>query len=99
MITCEAARAFGVENHQGSIEAGKQADLLIIDLERSALNPVSQIVSNIVYAGPVRVSGLIIKGQALVWEGNLCHASAGAITKEFENWYNRIWSVANIPDM
>ena len=56
MATIEGAQAIGLGDEIGSLEAGKQADLIVVDL--TALNlspvldaPVRNIVPNLVYAG------------------------------------------------
>lgn len=49
MSTIEAASAIGKSNELGSIEPGKRADLIMIDMDAPQLTPTSDIVSAIVY--------------------------------------------------
>jgi 5-methylthioadenosine/S-adenosylhomocysteine deaminase len=50
MATIEGARAIGLENHIGSLEPGKQADLIVIDTAKAHLTPLYHPASHIVYA-------------------------------------------------
>jgi atrazine chlorohydrolase/5-methylthioadenosine/S-adenosylhomocysteine deaminase len=50
MITIEAARAIGRGDSLGSLEAGKQADLAIVDLDHPHLTPCSDPVFTLVHA-------------------------------------------------
>lgn len=50
MATIEAARVLGMDRITGSIEAGKKADLIIIDTSRPHLTPMYNIYSHLVYA-------------------------------------------------
>jgi len=48
MATLNGAKALGINS--GSIEEGKLADLLVVDLRKSNLTPMNDIISNIVYS-------------------------------------------------
>jgi 5-methylthioadenosine/S-adenosylhomocysteine deaminase len=50
MATVEGAKALGLERDIGSIEVGKRADLIIIDLRKPHLTPTFNPVSSVVYA-------------------------------------------------
>jgi 5-methylthioadenosine/S-adenosylhomocysteine deaminase len=67
--TCNGAKAIGLGNVLGSIEAGKMADIVILDGASPNLRPKlpSNIVANIVYAGnPGDVKTTICDGQVLM---------------------------------
>lgn len=49
MATINGAKALNMEERIGSIEEGKDADLIIIDLEDAMTQPMNDIFSNIVY--------------------------------------------------
>jgi 5-methylthioadenosine/S-adenosylhomocysteine deaminase len=51
MATREGARAIGLGDRIGTLETGKQADLVILDSAHPALCPVYNPVSQAVYAG------------------------------------------------
>jgi len=86
MATIEGARAIGLEQQIGSLELGKQADLIVIDTHKPHLVPLYNPVSQVVYA--VRgsdVRDVIVAGKMLVrdrvlntldWEDILGRVSA-----------------------
>ena len=65
MATSEGARALGIGNETGSIEPGKKADIVLLDLDR-VWNPCTtfeNIYSSIVYsASPENVHSVMIDG-------------------------------------
>ena len=67
LATREGARAIGLGNRIGSLEAGKQADLVILDSAHPALCPVYNPVSQAVYAaGGDAVRDTIVAGRVRV---------------------------------
>ena len=50
MATIESARVLGVDKQVGSLEIGKQADIIIININKPHLVPLYDIFSHIVYA-------------------------------------------------
>ncbi len=77
LATIEGARALGLNDKIGSLEAGKQADLILVDLTKPNLSPVLQdpirnIVPNLVYAGSGHeVKTVMVAGKLLVENGRL----------------------------
>jgi cytosine/adenosine deaminase-related metal-dependent hydrolase len=67
MATRSGAAALGLENTIGSIEAGKKADIVLLDLER-VWNPYqsTDVYSTIVYSGsPENVDSVLVDGRWL----------------------------------
>jgi len=50
MATIDGARALGLDKEIGSLEAGKRADIILLDLNKPHLTPCHDIYANIVYA-------------------------------------------------
>jgi len=50
MATIEGARVLGMGDIIGSLEAGKKADIIVIDIKRPHLTPMYNIYSHLVYA-------------------------------------------------
>jgi 5-methylthioadenosine/S-adenosylhomocysteine deaminase len=69
MTTIDAARVLGLQERIGSIEVGKQADLIVVDTAKPHLTPMYDPVSHLVYA--VRGSDVIhsvINGRVVMAE-------------------------------
>ncbi len=65
MATVNAAKF--LEINSGSIEVGKAADIILLDLNKPFMNPIHNIVSNIVYAANGScVDTVIIDGKIVV---------------------------------
>lgn len=70
MATINGARAMGLESEVGSIEVGKRADLVLIDLKKPHLVPYTDIVSNIVYSAMGSdVDTVLVDGRVLLRDG------------------------------
>lgn len=87
MMTVNGAKALGMEDEIGSIEIGKKADLIAIDLEDPALNPFhgkKGLISNLVYAFDGSVSDVIVDGEIAVKDGETVKVDERRILKEVE---------------
>ena len=72
MATINGARAIGRENDLGSIEPGKQADLLMMNLSHPSTVPTHDLVSNIVFSAGVRnVHSVYVAGRKVVKNGKV----------------------------
>lgn len=67
MATIDGARALGLDHEIGSIEVGKAADLVCVDLDFPHLQPVHDVVSQLVYAAQgLEVDTVICAGRMLL---------------------------------
>jgi len=82
--TIEGARALGLEQRIGSLEAGKAADLVLIDLERpqSFGDEGVAVYDRIVYAAARdAIAWVIVDGRVLVDHGRLPHVDPEALQR------------------
>ena len=95
MATVNAAKALGLDAHIGSIEAGKQADLVAIDLDRLNTTPVYDPVSHLVYCAKAeQVTHLWCAGRLLLKDGELQTLDIGLIKAKASEWQERIGQAA-----
>ncbi len=72
MATIEGAKVLGIAERTGSIEAGKAADLIAIDLNQPHLTPLYDPYSQVVYAAKsADVREVMVDGRWLLQEGQL----------------------------
>lgn len=70
--TIEGAKAIGLDREIGSLEIGKQADLIVIDTRKPRLIPLYNAVSHIVYAvNGSDIRDVIVAGKILVRDKKL----------------------------
>ncbi|WP_101927736.1 MULTISPECIES: TRZ/ATZ family hydrolase [Luteimonas] len=89
--TLGGAKAIGFEHLVGSIEPGKQADLICVDLSPVETQPLHHVVSQLVYAaGRHQVSDVWIAGQSKLRERVLVDLDLDAIGANARQWRDRI---------
>ena len=72
MATIDGARALGLEAEIGSLEAGKRADVALVNLNRLHTSPAAEIVSSLVYAAEASdVQSVIIDGRVVMRDREL----------------------------
>ena len=83
MATTEGARAIGLGSVIGSLEKGKEADLIVLDAQKPHLVPMYNPVSQVVYAARGSdVRDVMVAGRLLVREGQLTEMDLGDILKK-----------------
>jgi 5-methylthioadenosine/S-adenosylhomocysteine deaminase len=93
MATLGGARALGLEHEIGSLEVGKAADLVAVDLKSIETTPVYNPISHLVYAsGRQQVTDVWIAGRQLLEDRNLKTLDSGEIGDRACWWRNRIAS-------
>ncbi len=72
MATIDGARCIGRDYDLGSLEAGKQADIVLVDLHKAHTMPVFDPVANLVYAAHGGdVDTVMVAGEVLVRGGEV----------------------------
>lgn len=82
MATINGAKAIGRERDLGSLEVGKLADIVLVDLGRAHSSPVHNVVSNLVFAtGPANVDTVLIGGRTVVSAGKVVGIDEAAVVE------------------
>ncbi|MDQ1393354.1 MAG: 5-methylthioadenosine/S-adenosylhomocysteine deaminase, partial [Acidimicrobiaceae bacterium] len=83
LATIGGARAIGRADELGSLEVGKRADVVLVDLDRPHTVPVADPVSNLVYAANGSdVHTVLIDGQVVVRDRVAMRVDEDAIVAE-----------------
>ena len=70
MVTIDAARALGMEDELGSLEVGKKADIVIVNMRRPHLYPFNMAPSRVIYfANGNDVETVIVDGRIALADG------------------------------
>lgn len=85
MATIEGARAIGREDELGSLERGKQADIVLVDLRQPHTVPTFDPIANLVYAAHGGdVDTVLVAGRVLMRHRQVLVADERAILEEAE---------------
>ena len=91
MATINGARALGMEDRLGSLEAGKWADVIAVDLGDAYGQPVYDPLSHLIYATNSRqVSHSWIGGHLRMAEGELKGIDLPTLKDRARHWASRI---------
>lgn len=95
MATLGGARALGIDDRCGSIEVGKQADLIAVDMSRAATLPMHHPISHIVYASSgTELTWSWVNGKALVREGALTTLDMTDLRARARQWQDTLSTFA-----
>lgn len=84
--TIDAAKALGLEEKVGSIEVGKEADLLALEIKKPHLTPIHDIFALLVFAaGRGDVTDVWVDGDHVVKEGNSTRVNVDELLARVEN--------------
>lgn len=83
MATINGARALGLEPEIGSIEVGKRADVIVVDLKKLHTSPSPEVVSALVYSAQASdVRTTIIDGRLVMSDGRLLTLNESEVIDE-----------------
>jgi len=89
--TLGGAKAIGFDDRVGSIEPGKEADLVCVDLSALETQPLHHVVSQLIYAtGRQQVSDVWIAGRARLRHRMLVDIDIEGVLSNARQWRERI---------
>ncbi len=91
LATINGARALGLEREIGSIEPGKSADLVALDLRDSHTQPIYHAVSQLVYAaGRHQVRQVWVQGRQVIRDGVPTSVDPAGVIAAAQGWVERL---------
>src|SRR5436190_6361939 len=97
MATINGARALGMADEIGSLEVGKKADLVVIDLDCLHTTPSLNPISTLVYAATGgEVDMVVVDGQIVVEQGQLLTMDEEAVKKQARHHASALYQRAGI---
>jgi 5-methylthioadenosine/S-adenosylhomocysteine deaminase len=91
MATINGARALLLEKDIGSIEIGKRADIIVVDLKATNLVPVHDVMRQIIYSGHAgNVYMTIVNGDIIMENGEMKKVNENEVISRCEKIANRI---------
>ena len=98
MATINGARAIGQDEHLGSLEPGKLADMIAVDLSGPETQPVYNPLSQLVYAcNGSQVSHSWIGGELVLAQRKLTRIDLSALAQRISGWQQRISATTDNP--
>lgn len=94
MATIDAARALDMADEIGSLEPGKKADIMLVDVTTSWANPLrtENLISNLVYNACGRdVTDVFVDGEQLVKDGALTKLDEKEIIADAQKVAEEVW--------
>ena len=92
--TLGGARAMGLDHLVGSIEPGKQADIICVDLSQLETQPLHHVASQLVYAcGRSQVTDAWIAGVRKLRDRALVDIDVDALVANARQWRQRIAAI------
>jgi 5-methylthioadenosine/S-adenosylhomocysteine deaminase len=86
MATRGGARAVGMQDRLGSIEAGKRADIVVHTLRRPELIPTTDILRNLMYsAGSKSVDTVIVNGKVILRNSTFTTIDEVAVLRDIQS--------------
>ena len=99
MATMGGARALGMADDIGSLEAGKKADVILVDISQPWLRPIRQenFASNLVYnASGADVTDVFVDGAHIYRDSRFTTVDQDAVLDELQGRAEKIWARAEV---
>src|SRR5690606_19989623 len=92
MATIEGAKALGLDGEIGSIEVGKAADIVAVDLSGPGYSETPDPETLLIYSGSGRdVRHAWVAGEQLVRDRQLTRRPYADIRADYSETYKRFW--------
>jgi 5-methylthioadenosine/S-adenosylhomocysteine deaminase len=97
--TMGGARALGMEDQIGSLEVGKKADVIVVDLGRAHMRPINNLVNNLVYCASAArdVETVIVDGRVVVEDRVLLPWDELSVIAEAEAYAHQRFAEVGLP--
>lgn len=93
MATIDGAKVLGLDGKIGSIEVGKQANLILLSLDNIMTQPKNDIIANIVYnANQNNVEKVIINGNIILSDNKINNINEYEIINKCEEITKRLFN-------
>ncbi len=72
LATINGAKAMGIDDRVGTLEVGKEADMIIMNVSGVNMNPPHDMLSNLIYSSSSRdIETVMVKGNIIMEEGRV----------------------------
>ena len=97
--TIGGARALGMDDEIGSLEVGKKADVILVDLGRVHMRPINNLVNNLVYCASAShdVETVLVDGKIVVEDHKLLPWEEEAVIAEAEAYAHQRFVETGMP--
>uniref|UniRef100_UPI0012E06551 amidohydrolase family protein n=1 Tax=Halobellus rufus TaxID=1448860 RepID=UPI0012E06551 len=93
MLTIEGAEALGVGDEIGSLETGKRADAIVLDVEKPKFTPLTNVPAQVVNnAAPADVETVIVNGDVVMRDSGVKTMDVDAVSERVETAVKRFES-------
>jgi len=91
MATLNGAKALGIDSRVGSLEVGKEADIVAVSLNSPECQPVYHVISQLVYScSSDKVTDVWVAGNRVLNQKSLTTLDESSVIKAAIGWANKI---------
>jgi 5-methylthioadenosine/S-adenosylhomocysteine deaminase len=96
MATAEGAVAIKMDDQVGALSPGKQADILVVDLDLPNTTPCYDPIASLVYSGGERnISAVFIGGELVLEAGRITRVDEAALIHRAQQKAQELYKAAN----
>jgi cytosine/adenosine deaminase-related metal-dependent hydrolase len=99
MVTIDAAKALGMDHETGSLEAGKKADIILVDLDKPHLTPITYVPHQLTfYANGNDVDTTIVDGKILMEKGEVLNVDQNEVLELAREEAQKAFDIIDLDD-